>query len=895
MMRSSVVGLCWLCVFLYGTLLQAIPVVSQQALYQAGFDQPTAMIAEAGGGLAVLDGVNRRIVRLSANGAVSKRFEPGLNDALDMVAGHIDGQPVWLIADTGNHRLLRLDPATGLSEAVPLESSAENKPGDRPPEPVAVALMDDNAYWADRTSHRVCRLSLKTRKNLGCFGGRGEQDGQFQYPWQMAVDRDGYLHVTDILNARIQVLDKTGRFFARISRFGLSDGELYRPGGLALDPAHDRLYISDAYFGTISIFERGDYLGVLQDDQGHTLKLDAPSGLAVSGDQLYVAETGASRVLKLTLAEVAGTPALNPAKTVAISQKNCIQCHLSWASAAAPDVRDPDADGVLPEASFRMCYSCHQGPIMDSRKAIHRDAQHPTVYESASEQARHAKQGPRKDKLPNAFPLDDHKRLTCTSCHTPHTDTTQAETLYAGHANAWLRVPGHGGDLCERCHESKGKNARPNVKDALHGHNHPLGIRLARPPYTDATGYASQPELHHGLPNALRTHGAVTGAEDTIICQSCHQIHGGSGEGILTALPVGHNELCVSCHDRQSAKDREDAHRKGVHPVNFKLDKPFEWRGHTLTEINCSTCHPVHQGAVGTALLPEGIARAEELCQGCHQRQHAENREQARYKGIHPVNLKLDEAVTLNGQKQEFVTCLSCHAVHNGKPNTAALVETDRDGELCSHCHTHKQTVTGTDHDLRLTAKTGKNAYDQLPAQSGVCGTCHTLHRGKGEWPALSAVKPVTAPTATGDEKVDDTPFQRDRLCLNCHQSEGLGSKKTIRHFSHPHQGVILRSRDKNMPLLDEREQNTELGRISCVTCHDPHVFDPRQHQAKSVPNMELSTNRENREGTHSDSFLRHKGVTGTFCVDCHGQEGLVRYQYFHDAHRARGQDWEDQ
>jgi len=883
---------CGLWLLWFGSGLLAAPVVIGQAAWPVGLEQATAVAVAMSGPVYVLDGVNRRVQVLAASGTVSRTLEPGLTDALDI--GISDGDGLLWIADTGNHRLLRLDPGSGHSEAWPLDYAGEVPSPPGSPEPVAVAVIDDQVYWADRNTHRICRLHVNTRAASGCFGGRGEGEGQFQYPWQMAVDRDGYLYVADILNARIQVFDKSGRYFSRIGRFGLSDGELFRPTGIALDQARDRLYVSDAYFGTISVFERGEFLGRLQNAQGQPVQFDTPSGLAFHTDTLYVAETGASRVVRLRLGEGAVASSQPVGQTVEPSQKNCILCHLSWAHDAPARIRDKDAEGVLPEASFRMCYSCHQGPIMDSRTRIHQPAQHPTLYESAREQQRHARQGPRQDKLPKDFPLDAHQRLTCTSCHTPHTDTHSPETLYAGHGNAWLRVPNRGGDLCERCHAAKGKAARPDTPDGLQGHNHPLGLRLAHPPEASPRGYASQPELHHGLPASLRRHGAATGPNDTLICQSCHQIHGGHGEGRLTALPDDHGQLCATCHARQQANGREEAHRKGVHPVNFKPEQPLAWRGRTISEITCNTCHPVHQGNVGTALLPEGIASAEALCQGCHPRQHAENREQARYRGIHPVNVKLDEPVTLNGQQHTAVTCLGCHAVHRGKPNTAALVETDQNGELCSHCHAHKQTVVGTDHDLRITGKTVKNAYDKLPAAAGVCGTCHTLHRGKGDQPALSAVKRVAAKAATGTEKTDETPFQRDKQCLNCHQDDGPGAKKTIRHFSHPHEGLILRSTDKTMPLLDTHEQNSPLGHIACVTCHEPHVFDPRQHTVKAVANMALSANRDNREGTHSDSFLRHKGVTGTFCIDCHGQEGLVKYQYFHDAQRARGTGWEE-
>jgi predicted CXXCH cytochrome family protein len=921
--------LCLMC--LYGMVVEAAnlaPKVSGRKLFLADFDQPTAVAASANGLVYVLDGARNRIVVLSATGNRLASFGDGLNHPLDLVwiddfplqfASTTDNSEWLLVADTGHHRLVLFRPQGSLIKSIPLQDAGAGLP-----EPVAVAHRDGIAYWSDRKSQKICRTRLDNGITLDCFGGRGEMPGQFQYPYQMAWDRDGYLQVIDILNARVQVFHKTGRYFSQVSRFGLMPGELFRPNGLAIERESDTLFVSDGYFGTIKVFKKGESLGVLKDEQGQPLILDSPTGLFFRDGQLYVAETGASRVHRFSLAvsseseQTVARSARSDATEGEVSQKNCLLCHWSWADESPPEKRVQDAQGALPEASYKMCYSCHNGPVMDSRESIHRGAQHPTVYESLAEKKRHAQAGPRQDQLPDRFPVTPDHQLTCTSCHTPHTDSDHPEVLYSGHGNAWLRVPNRGGDLCERCHESKGKGAREEQSAAKRmdgearprpiiparsmgatpptreekGRNHPLAIQFAPPPFEGLKGYVSQPELRQGLPLRLSAGGAVLGQRNELICQTCHQVHGGYGDGQLTVLNSAQGELCSSCHLRQFTKSQAEAHQKGVHPINVKPEKPILWKGKKIVEVTCETCHKVHDGAPGTPLLPEGIDQAEALCQVCHQRQHAEDQDDARRKGVHPVNAKLDERVEINGKSFERVGCLTCHAVHHGQPNTAALVETDRDGELCSHCHRRKQTVVGTDHDLRITAKDHPNAHHQLPTQSSVCGACHSLHRGRGESPFLFAAKRVEAQLEAGSEPSDETSFERDRLCLNCHQKGGLGEKKVVKHFSHPHEDLVLRS-DKNvMPLLDIKEKFGEFGRIACVTCHEPHVWDiekaPSEKKSPTAVRTELSAHPENQEGRNRDSFLRHKGVSGTFCIDCHGIEGLLKYKYFHDPLRAR-------
>ncbi|MDD5035546.1 MAG: NHL repeat-containing protein [Methylococcaceae bacterium] len=873
--------LTWAILWLLVSLAHAdggLPMMLEKRPIAGDFNQPTAVVADKSGEAFVLDGTRGRVVAISPSGQSRSFAKSGsgsgeLHLPLDLVLA--EG---WvLIADTGNHRIAVFRRSGEFVRNIELQALP-----DASPEPVALAYHQGIIAWADRRLHRFCRIRLDDGLALGCVGERGETEGKFQFPYQIAVDQQGYWQVLDILNARVQVFDKNGRFFSQTGRFGLSEDELFRPNGLAIAPESATQFVADGYFGWISLFRGGQYLGKLKDAAGETVKFNSPTGLSWSEGKLYVAETGAGKVWALTLGQSASPPSPPEAvKPVALSQKNCILCHLSWATEAAPDLKQPDHDGALTDSSFALCYSCHNGAVMDSRLSIHHGGQHPSLYDREEAKAKRKQAGKRKDKFPDVFPKTADGELSCGTCHTPHTDKKGQDTLYAGHGNAWLRISNKGGDLCERCHESKTRGAR-ETDQAKGGMNHPLSIKLDQPPFQDAPGYTRIDKLHQGLPEKIRQAGGALGRQKELICQSCHQIHGGVGERQLLTVDRAKGELCSQCHPRQFTSSKEEAHKKGVHPVNIKLDEPIRKGEEIIRFVSCETCHKVHQGSQGTALLPEGVSAAEGLCKTCHERQHAEDKDQALAAGVHPVNHKLDEPVEIAGKKIEKVGCLSCHSVHQGKPETAALVESDQEGALCAHCHQDKRTVVGSDHDLRITAKDKPNRLDQLPAKSGVCGACHTLHRGRGLQSRLFAVKRVAG---NDTEARDESPFERDRLCLNCHQKGGLGEKKIVRHFSHPHEDMVLRSDKNTMPLLDSKEKAEEFGRIGCITCHEPHVW---KHKQGVVGPVELSSNQENIEGRNLDSFLRHKGVGGTFCVNCHGMEGLKKYKYFHDPKRAR-------
>ena len=345
--------------------------------------------------------------------------------------------------------------------------------------------------------------------------------------------------------------------------------------------------------------------------------------------------------------------------------------------------------------------------------------------------------------------------------------------------------------------------------------------------------------------------------------------------------------LCASCHKRQAPKDKKAARKAGVHPVNVELEEPVDIRGVKVKKVQCASCHSVHNGTLETALYPDKIKDAEKLCIDCHERQHAKDEKEAARKGIHPMNLELDEAIKIEGVEIKKIGCMSCHAVHSGKPNTPALLQDHRNGKLCENCHESKQRVVGTDHDLRVTSDETQNQQEETPHQSGVCGSCHTLHRGETKYPFLSSV--IESEVKARDKTAPG--LKVDELCLNCHQKEGIAKDKEIEFYGHPFKDMVLRSDEEVMPLIElQHEKVAELGAIACITCHDPHSWTAlKKPEEKNYPVLDY-TKQKNLEGDILNSFLHHKGgVAETLCVDCHGIEALPKYKYFHHKEKVRG------
>ena len=837
--------------------------------YRSGLIQPTDIAISEKGKLYVLDGVQHRIVVLSQDGKREFTFGgkgSGKGQLNLPMAIAIEGDRVY-IADTGNHRISVFDLSGYFVTTIHLKKTADSN---GLPEPVGLVIQDDVITWSDRRHHRLCQYDLIAKKNINCWGKRGESVAEFQFPFHIALDRDGYLHVVDVLNGRVQMFNRNGKYFTQISRFGLAPGELYRPNGITFgDDRH--LFVSDSYRGTISVFKDGRFKGVLTEDGKTAITFQSPVGLGWHKNRLYIVDSLRNSVEVLNVSNLESNLLLEEnlnssgGKT---SRKNCDICHFSWAEETHTEQKEQD--GVLPVASQNMCYSCHHGAVIDSRQIIARGEQHPDVHHP--KQSKKNKGQSREDEIPKQFPLLADKQLSCGSCHTPHVaGIDEAVTLYQPHNNPWLRVLNNEGDLCQKCHASK-LDKILDEKQPLTGINHPVGIFLKQPPDSESKAYATSHELQKGLPEVLRKAGASLGQEQQMVCQSCHQVHGATNKALV--LPEFDNEkLCAACHADLDSNDKQHARQKGIHPVNIKMDEEIELGGEKINHVTCQTCHSVHQGKKETALLTRSTKSVEKLCEACHQRQHAQDIEEANRKGVHVVNIELDKPVKINDKEVRKVTCLTCHSVHAGKADTPSLVAEHKNGELCSQCHEDKQMVVNTDHDLRITATGHANKFEQTAEQTGVCSSCHSMHQNTK---AESYLFAATQLEFKGKEKI----FNRDQLCLNCHHEKGSAKEALVKYFDHPAKDLVLRSKKEIMPLLAEHEKISEFGGIACITCHEPHHWAAHSKKQKQA---EKGTKVENQEGNALNSFLRRKGVKGTFCVDCHGIESQIKYKYYHD------------
>jgi DNA-binding beta-propeller fold protein YncE/4-amino-4-deoxy-L-arabinose transferase-like glycosyltransferase len=183
-----------------------------------------------------------------------------------------------------------------------------------PSPPPAKTVISQPEVGAVPTPVAVQFPESRFREPLVVWGREGKGDGQFIYPRDVAVDAAGNVYVVDYGNKRIQKFAGDGRLVTQWGAAGAFKGILERlfgrggqqEGGfkalfaLDLDP-QGRLVALDSEEGAIWRFSDQGRLIEKIDLSG--LGLFGPRDLAVgSGGEIYVVDTGGSRLVKLDAA-----------------------------------------------------------------------------------------------------------------------------------------------------------------------------------------------------------------------------------------------------------------------------------------------------------------------------------------------------------------------------------------------------------------------------------------------------------------------------------------------------------------------------------------------------------------------------------------------------------------
>jgi len=544
------------------------------------------------------------------------------------------------------------------------------------------------------------------------------------------------------------------------------------------------------------------------------------------------------------------------------SKRDCAICHVMWLNDFRTDKKTliewqpgnvlmKDTQGVV--SSEGICYSCHDGYVIDSRAIVWKYNSHKTFVKPSNNVV-----------IPSALPLSNKDEIYCGTCHSAHgvgSDSNDGRSLFT----SFSRVKNVDSSLCERCHGNETNFKRSN--------SHPLKTTQLE------------------LPVMLFKLGGVRGKDkNKIICQTCHKVHGAKG-GRITIVDNTNSKLCIICHEKQKSVINTK------HDMSLLLPDIKNIKQQQVSQSGpCGACHTPHNGA-NKRLWARQIGSgdlATQMCLSCHGEKSGFDTKHIGNMS-HPVNnepssdtsisdtLPLYTADLTRSQKGR-VQCFTCHEVHRWSPNSSTdqggkdiegdgsnsflRISNNVSSDLCLDCHKDKKQLITSDHNLIVTAPGEKNIQGLTADQSGPCGACHVPHNASGGH--------LWAKTIPENKNIVT------QLCVGCHNKNGAAKAKLIGDNYHPvniaFKTLNLKESAKEistlLPFYDSagnRMPDGKEGEIVCITCHEPHTWSPKQTEPV------LNYTFKNITGDATNSFLRRANFPSSdLCKVCHAEKALV-------------------
>src|SRR3972149_711409 len=159
-----------------------------------------------------------------------------------------DSQKNIYVTDSAQNRVIVYDKDGNFIKALGKQGTFE--------QPVGIALneVSGHVYVVDTRNHNVQVLDMDGNA-VKTIGQRGTMDGEFNFPTNIDVGKDGTVYVMDSFNFRVQVFDKDGAFLKKFGGVGTGFGMFSKPKGIALD-SEGHIYVVDAAFNNVQIFDQ---------------------------------------------------------------------------------------------------------------------------------------------------------------------------------------------------------------------------------------------------------------------------------------------------------------------------------------------------------------------------------------------------------------------------------------------------------------------------------------------------------------------------------------------------------------------------------------------------------------------------------------------------------------
>ena len=204
--------------------------------------------------------------------------------------GHI------LVSD--EHRLQKLTFEGDCVKSVGSSKTGNGRLKFNVPIGITVHPITGQIFIADMNNHRIQVLN-KDLTYSHSFGKKGSSPEQFNEPYDVTFDNEGYLYVADSDNHCIKKLTSTGQYISTLSSYGSNPGQINIPTSIIID--NSILYVSEFVNNRISIFDtNGCFIHCFGKSGSREGGFIGPYGITVDLlGNLYVSDTWNNRLVVL--------------------------------------------------------------------------------------------------------------------------------------------------------------------------------------------------------------------------------------------------------------------------------------------------------------------------------------------------------------------------------------------------------------------------------------------------------------------------------------------------------------------------------------------------------------------------------------------------------------------
>lgn len=221
--------------------------------------------------------------------------------------------------------------------------------------PVRIALNErlGRIYVSDPGRQQVVVFGFDGKQLLTIGGAaetRGGEDGEFNVPAGIAIDRENRLFVCDQLNARIQVFDADGKFLYKFGERGDRDWQFESPRDLAFDSDNNLWLVDFRKAALLTYSPKGDWLMTTRGPGATNAQLwfATPGALTIDAqDRIYIVDFLNDRISVWQYVSAAYLAA-HPLPTDWMTRTDVLDIWKTGNPSARPPVKSPEAGEAKP-------------------------------------------------------------------------------------------------------------------------------------------------------------------------------------------------------------------------------------------------------------------------------------------------------------------------------------------------------------------------------------------------------------------------------------------------------------------------------------------------------------------------------------------------------------------